>query len=258
MRYTVLTYIYGYYEQVHEIGEKDPDADYILLTDRTDLKSDTWRIVHEPLNGMGPFEKMYNIRFNPFDYTDTDIVLRVDGSIGIHRSLRPFVDKVTEGDYDRCLMIHPKRNTMPEEYAEWVRIRGYSEQQAKRCLQAMKDFGYPMDYHGLFQMNFEVVRDNAVNRLLNELTLRMLYDLRTETDVERIDQTVFSAIANHFFSSRLKVLPVAQNIITEDVYMTWYKHNTYRPHRSRIKIPPMMFDKPCSVWQPVCPRFVCP
>lgn len=253
MRYTVLTYIYGNYEQVHEVGEKDPDADYILLTDRTDLESRTWRIVHEPLGGMGLFEKMYSIRFNPFDYAGTDIVLRVDGSIGIHRPLRPFVDELERGGYDRCLMIHPKRNTMPEEYAEWVRIRGYPERQAERCLQAIRGFGYPMGCRGLFQMNFEVLRDNAVNRELNRRTLQLLHDLGTEKDVERIDQTLFSAIANHFFSSRLKVLPVAQNIITEGYWMTWYNHGTFRPHRSRIKIPPVMFDAPCRVWQPPCP-----
>ena len=41
MRYTVLTYIFNGYEQVHEIKEKDPDADYVLVTDNQRLTSST-------------------------------------------------------------------------------------------------------------------------------------------------------------------------------------------------------------------------
>ena len=32
-RYSVLTYIFNGYEKVHEIIEKDEDAEYILVTD---------------------------------------------------------------------------------------------------------------------------------------------------------------------------------------------------------------------------------
>ena len=37
-RYTVLTYIFNHYEKVHEIREKDPEADYVLITDDPQLK----------------------------------------------------------------------------------------------------------------------------------------------------------------------------------------------------------------------------
>ena len=39
MRYTVLTYIFNDYERVHEVKEKDPDADYVLVTDDPHLTS---------------------------------------------------------------------------------------------------------------------------------------------------------------------------------------------------------------------------
>ena len=40
-RYTVITYIFGNYEKVHEVLEKDPEADYVLVTDNPNLHSDT-------------------------------------------------------------------------------------------------------------------------------------------------------------------------------------------------------------------------
>ncbi len=49
MRYTVLTYIFNGYEQVHEVGEKDFDADYVLVTDDPNLKSETWRVIYDPM-----------------------------------------------------------------------------------------------------------------------------------------------------------------------------------------------------------------
>ena len=81
MRYTVLTYIFNGYEIVQEIGKKDPDADYVLVTDDPNLKSDTWRVVLDQTRGRSPFGKCYEVRHHPFRYVNTDIVVRIDGSI---------------------------------------------------------------------------------------------------------------------------------------------------------------------------------
>lgn len=80
-RYTVLTYIFNGYEFVHEVGEKDPEADYVLVTDDPNLTSETWRVVYSSTPGYSPFAKCYDERFHPFRYADTPIVVRVDGSI---------------------------------------------------------------------------------------------------------------------------------------------------------------------------------
>ena len=56
MKYTVLTYIFGgNYERVHEVKVKDPNADYILVTDDPTLTSKTWRVVlATELDGLSP------------------------------------------------------------------------------------------------------------------------------------------------------------------------------------------------------------
>ena len=57
-RYTVLTYIINRYEVVHEILEKDPEAEYLLITDDASLTSDTWTVVYDPdLEGLSTFDK---------------------------------------------------------------------------------------------------------------------------------------------------------------------------------------------------------
>ena len=89
MRYTVLTYIFGGYEQVHEIEEKDPEAEYLLITDDPNLKSDTWQVLHHPMPDMSLFARCYQVRFHPFRFAHTPMVVRVDGSIKIKKPLIP-------------------------------------------------------------------------------------------------------------------------------------------------------------------------
>ncbi len=253
MRYTVLSYIYGYYERLHEVVQKDPDADYILVTDRKDLRSKTWRIVYEPRQREGPSEKMYAIRYNPFKYADTELCVRLDSSIGILRPLSPIIDKMQEGCYDRCLMIHPRRNRVTTEYKVWVAGRAYPEMQAWRCQNFIKNrLGYDTGNRGLFQCCFEVVRDNDLNRELNDMTLSALHKLSADGDIERIDQTIFSAITARFFQERIKILPVGQEIV-EGGLMRWYCHNSCIPSVCHRKIRPIMFGRLCKTWEPRFP-----
>ena len=249
MKYTVLSYIFGDYECVHEVWEKDPEADYIMVTDDPSLRSDTWRIILDERPGQAVMEKCYGVRFNPFQYAQTELCIRLDGSVEIFKSLRPIIDKMQQGRYDRCLMLHPRRYTLREEYDRWIFARNYPPQQAERCLRAVRDMGYPLDHRGLFQCTFEVVRNNPVNRELNERTLQMLHDLRTDTDIERLDQTIFTAVANHYFARRLKVLPVTQSLIQSDM-MAWHFHNTDRLHKPQRQVPTIMFNRPCQTWTP--------
>ena len=46
-KYSVLCYIFNGYEQVREVQEKDPNAEYILVTDDPKLKSKTWKVVYD-------------------------------------------------------------------------------------------------------------------------------------------------------------------------------------------------------------------
>ena len=226
MRYTVLTYIFGNYEKVHEVREKDPDADYVLVTDDLELTSDTWRIVHDAdLRWLTVWEKCYCVRFNPFKYTNSDIIVRLDGSIGINRPLKPLVDEFNQGEYDRCLMIHPTRDNIPDEYQAWIDIREYPEAQARHCMAIMQHLGYDLSRKGLYQGCFEIVRFNRVNTIINTLTHGLLRYAATDGHIERVNQTWLSMVVNHLFDGQLKVMPVTEDILHGEL-MTWYQHNS--------------------------------
>lgn len=250
MRYTVLTYIFNGYEIVQEIGKKDPDADYVLVTDDPNLKSDTWRVVLDQTRGRSPFGKCYEVRHHPFRYVNTDIVVRIDGSIKLLQSLKPIVDEFERGRFDRCLMIHPRRNTLPEEYDVWVNCRRYPRSQATRCLTAMRQMGYDMSYRGLYQGCFEILRNSQVNNAINDQTFGTLCMLGFNGVIERIDQTVWSMLINRFYADRLKVLPVSESIVTDGKLMQWCRHKTTNPvPEVKDAIKPFLFNQPCKTWR---------
>ena len=249
-KYTVMTYIFGGYEFPHEVMAKDPDAEYLLITDDKNLKSVTWEVVYDPsLSGRNPIEANYDVRLHPFRYAHTDVVVRIDGSIELKKSLAPLLKAFNDGGYDRCLMIHPARNNFAQELECWVTQRNYPQEVADRTLRMMKAWGYDVDgYHGMFQGCFEIVRNTEKNRDINRLTYQLMKYTGGEEAIDRLDQHIFSFVVNTLHED-LKVLPVSENLITMgSKWAQWYIHKSMRPISNPNKIAPMMFNKPCECW----------
>lgn len=234
-RYSVLTYIIGDYEIVHEIGEKDPDAEYLLVTDNPEIKSDTWDVIlDETLQGPSIFDKCYSIRFGCFRYCHTDICIRLDASVKIYRSTKWLIDEFEKGLYHMALMPHPVRNTMREEYDVWVNTRNYPQEQAERCMASMAEKGYNLAYRGLFQGGFAIMRRNEQTSKLNKEVFDWLKELGTDGKIERLDQTVFSCVVNMKYSS-LKVLPISEQLLHSEMMTVCF-------HGTEIENPGLCYD----------------
>lgn len=126
-QYSVLCYIINNYENVHEVLEKDPNAEYILVTDDKNLKSSTWNVVYDEslLSLPSVFDRCYSIRFNVFKYCHAPICIYIDGNVQVNKPLKPLVEAFKNGKYDMCLMPHPFRFSFSSEYQAWVQGRGY-------------------------------------------------------------------------------------------------------------------------------------
>ncbi len=231
MKYSVLTFIVGDYELVHEVKEKDPDAEYVLVTDNPNLTSETWevKVVDNP-HPEDPFDLCFHIRYNPFDYVSNDIVVRVDGSMGVNMPLGKIVDKFAKDGYDRALLFHPTRATIYDEYVAWVQNRKYNIEQANRVLSFLAQFeGYDVkNYKGLIQMNFEILRKNRINSTLNHMVETFIkYLAEPSKQVERVDQTIFSFVAQKYFPN-LNIMFFDERICHSQ-YFTWYPHASNTP-----------------------------
>lgn len=235
MKATVLSYNMNSYEVIHPIICSTPNVQYILVTDDPNLKdeSGTWKVVCDHSLTGSPFDKVMQVRHNPWKYCDTDIVLKVDGSVGINMNLDPIIEKYVEGGYDMSLMLHPTRYTMLDEYKAWVQIRGMKVEQANKVLSFMMNMeGYDVEhYKGLCQLCWQIQKKNNLNTTLNMMTYSLLKYLG-DGDVERCDQAVFSFILQKYFPNS-KIMLV-DNTIYDGRYFTWYAHNSNTP----LIIPP--------------------
>jgi hypothetical protein len=225
----------------------NPEIEYVYVTDDHSITSDTWNVVYvDDLTG-STFDKCYQIRFNPFNYVHTDIVMRIDGSMGITRDVMPIFEYFVNGNYDAAVMPHPTRNTMYPEYVAWCEQRGYSPEQANKCLNFMAANNYDvMNYKGLYQFNFMIQRNDAFNNNWNHMTYEILQKLATEPDtIERLDQTLGSFVLNKMFSDK-NIMPVGQ-YICDGLFFNWYVHNTDQKMSCNglNTIEPFLFNKPC-------------
>ena len=242
-RYTVICYIINRYEKVHEILEKDPEAEYLLVTDDPTLTSKTWNVIYDQsLDGMSTFDKCYSIRFNVFKYASADICVYVDASIQVKKPLKPIVDTFESGHYDMCMMPHPLNSTFEAEYRNWVSWRKYPLENVKKFFKLLSDSHYDLKYKGLFQGGFKIVRRGKLNSDFERLSLAFLKYLGDENQIERLDQTVYSFVLNSWFS-HIKILPVSEQILRSD-YMTLFWHNSNQPNTNAfydINKPDMKF-----------------
>lgn len=224
-RYTVMTYLFGGYEDLKEIEKKDEDAEYICITDNPELKSETWKIITaadgEDLDG---FEKTLLVRYHPFHFCNTDIVITVDASVKILDSLKPLVDDFEAGYYEYGVIPHSVRNNFLDEYNEWIQTRDYNAQRAMENLQFFQKYMYPINGNkdGLIQATVIIQHRSPVAIAIDEMTFRTCKFLANHVGVERIDQIVLTFVLNAFFSY-VPTMFFAEDCLHSSL-MQWHDH----------------------------------
>ncbi len=243
-KYSILTFVFGEYEKLHEIEGMDSEVEYVCVTDNENLQSDTWKIIIDSeLDGKGVFDKCFSVRYNPFKYVKSDVCVRVDGSICIHKSLTPIVNKFIESDCDACFMLHPYRNNLITEYNTWIKCRNFSIERAKEHINFLGGLGYDFNKKGMLEIGFNIVKNTKINNELNGMMYRIQKYLGDEKDVDRLDQTVVTGIIGVFFPD-MKIFAVGESIIHSE-YMTWCYHNSDEevPYAPSMVLKPHLFGK---------------
>lgn len=225
--YTVLSFIFGGYEPVREVLEKDPNAEYVLVTDDPTLESKTWKVVYDDnLAALTQYRKVCNVRYKPFKYVKTDVCILVDGSMQIKQPLYDLVHDFNEMEADMAICGHPFFSSIIQEYKCWVADkRGrYSVDKANANLSKLQSFGYDFNFKSHVQCGFKVVRNNKICRDLDAMTLSLLEYLGTEDEIERLDQCVYNYVLNKFFRS-MRIMALSPQVYNSS-YMQIYEHGT--------------------------------
>lgn len=226
-KYSVLTYVFGTYEKLREVKcDIEPDVEYICVTDNENLKSNTWKIiVDHNLDGKGVFDKCFSVRYNPFEYVSSDICIRIDGSIGIFKSLTPLVNAFNESECDALFMLHPYRDNIIVEYNTWIQYRNFPLERAQKHVDFLQRLGYDFNNKkGMIEIGFNICKNTKVNNDINRIMYATMKYLGDDNDIDRLDQTVITAMLDKY-CPYMKIFFVGEDIIHSD-YLKWYGHNT--------------------------------
>ena len=117
-----------------------------------------------------------------------------------------------------------------------MQSRGYDVQQANKVLGFLAQAeGYPVnDYKGLAQLCYIMQRRTRINEELNRMTYTFLKYLGDDhTDVERVDQCIFTFVLSKYFNSA-KIMYIDQRMYNGEASkapFTWYPHHSDTPFK---------------------------
>lgn len=223
-RYTVLTYNFGGYEIMRELGAKLPDVEYIYVTDDPTLTSETWEVVYdESLDGLDVFEKVMRVRENPFKYCSTSLCIRIDASIEVLGSLDKLVDDFYMANKDIGVMVHPERDNAFDEYDKWISFRGCDPSEKEEVIESLKENGCDLSVKGLYETGFMIyMKSPYVKRFLGKYS-KLIRNVVDNCGKIRVDQVVFSAALNTYRG--VYVWPMSHDCI-QSQYLQSMEHNS--------------------------------
>lgn len=254
-KYSIYTFNIGGYEVLHEIENPSPNCEYIYVTDDKTLTSSTWTVVYvENEHPEDNFKLCWDIRYNPFKYCSTDVVIRIDGTTQPFGNTDIIYDEFINGGYDIGLFLHPSRQTMVEEYAVWEEHRKYPREQSVKALSFMLNEGYDIvNYKGMYQLNFIIHKRNKVNEDILMMTHALCRYLAPEGKiVDRLDQTIMSFVINKYFKD-LKVLPIDDTVLNGSFFKMYWHGSTKQIPVDITTTPKYLFNKevkPCTFGVP--------
>ena len=225
-RYSVVTFIFGDYEILREPTIPDPDAEYICITDRKDLKSENWKIIvddqgikEDNYEGNNTaLRRVFKAKYHWMDYCSTNNCFRVDGSIQIYGSLKSLITQI-EGDILFC--VHPNRQNGIDEYDIWIKQRGLSPIYKEKYIKETTDD---------IENNMQLIECTYMFSRKNEKTIKFWKDfykfyIESEKFDDRLDQIWLSYFL-YTYNDPPKITWYTRQMYISG-YMKLFKHNTW-------------------------------
>ena len=206
MSYSIIQVNLNGYDKVCSCFDTKSEKN-LLITDKQQNVSGWTQTIYENPNKDFPFDDVFKIRWNPFNYSNTDYIIWIDGSISINGSIKKYIDTMIKGNYDFACLSHFSRNNVFDEYKEWCRMRNYNKEKAFLWLNHFEENGLDVKHSGLFQPGIMIFKNNdIVKKFCNDMVKELHY-LDNE-HYERLDQTIMTALLKTKYKNiNLLVLP---------------------------------------------------
>lgn len=169
MKVAVVSSLYGGYDNPPPPAEQTIDAEWIMVTDATDVPG--WTTVHEPKGHMHPRLAAKVAKCRPDLYTDADVTVWLDASVEV--TSPKLIESMVEwmGTGTIAQFRHPARISIVDEAAASEPLAKYQGQPVRQQAEHYLSQGYP-DGWGLWATGLIVRRHADVTRRLGDWWLR--------------------------------------------------------------------------------------
>ena len=230
VKYSILTYIFNKGDILRE-APKDDNIEYICVTDNPELKSDTWKIIiDEDLVGKDSEYASFYVRYHPFKYCNSNICMRIDGSIQIKESLVSMFEEFDNSNKDICIMTNSRARSIRQELLHWSFLPTEMKEGQKTLY---KELGVDIDSEGSIQSPLSITRNND---LCNECDARcwdMLNQISTDKFTARPTQVIMTVAI--YLTKSLDIMFVDESLIQSNA-IHWCNHNKNTIRKSLFKL----------------------
>ncbi len=252
-RYSIITCNFGNYELIREISNPLSDVEYIYVTDDETITSNTWTVIYDKRYDKikEPFDKVVEFRSRVLDYCNSDICLRLDGSIKFRGDYyEELVKTFNDDNYDISFIMSPRCSNIIHELEDWEYIRGLPKNIINNFLEFADNNSLVKNVltNSICCLGLLLQRKNDLNRLINARQFAELNYFKNEYGYDsyfRCDQIFFTYVINNYFRG-IKVLPLSYDVIFNKSSCLM-RHNTNTPiyeFKLNLRNTVFLFDEP--------------
>lgn len=236
-KYSVISFNFSNYEILREPDELDPEAEYVYVTDNHEIKSDKWKVIYYKPNE-DPIYNSFYVRYHPFEFTTTNTVIVLDGSIKIKKSLRKLYNDFVSSQCYIGLVGNSFFETPLKEAFFWKqkfinkKDSHYFDNDAFSKIHQLLEHYNLIYYKHNFEAGVKICKNNKICNDFNELVWHHLLFLGGSR-IFRLDQPIITLIHKVFFN-HIKVFLCSRQLI-QNKYLTYCRHGTSIPDNKKIK-----------------------
>lgn len=217
------------YEFIRNPYEIDEDADYFLLTDSKEIKSDIYNVIYLnefDTNKLTGIQKNFIIKYSFYKYipnlSNYDYMIFIDGSIQIFKKLSPIINYMRNCKYDLSIAPHPIRNNVIDEYDCWIEHRKLNPFFKKLFLNSIKNYDYE-NIKGLCETSIKIFKNSK--EILNFIDDIHSFMSITCNNEDLNDQCYFTYILYNY-KDKLRINFHPAKLYRNSEYMKMFIHNS--------------------------------
>ena len=250
-KYTILSFCFNDYDKIREPLIIDQNAEYIYVTDHK-IETKNWKVIIDPkLVNKNPIYSSYYVRYHPFEYVNTDVVMIVDASVQIKDSLNPIYEEFENKscDYAPILTDYPNDES---KINYWIKNRNLNDIDQIKKIKTFIKYMSQENYKGAIGEAFIIAKNTPITKRFQKHVWRYLLALGNYGVPNRLDEIVGHKVLR-LYLKKLKLFIISIQII-QSSYMTYCTHlkdlpiptyNNYDQYYYLCNIPvyPIRFDK---------------